>query len=211
MVLNSQQIKALLFCTILTLIGTKQPVFAQTSPPECQPPSQGEYLLLILTENQASQERIRQIVPSQLSSTVCRYQGNLVTRIGNFRQIEDAERWGKYLKNSLTLPTVIVRSSGTSSSNSYRNYPAYNPRILSQGYAVLVNYNNQPEMAGKLRDLLRKDIGLVSYRGLPYLLASQHSTQEEAKTILQQLSNQGFWVILVNSQESILLTPVVRY
>jgi hypothetical protein len=211
MILIPKQIKLFLILTLVAFLGGKRQVLAQNVVPECQPPNAGEYLVLVLAENQTSQDQVRNLVPPQLIFTICRYRGDIVTRIGNFRRLEDAERWGKYWQNVLNLPTVIARISASSDGNVSRNYPPYNPQVLPQGYVVLVNYNNQPEIASQLRRILNQDIGLVSYRSLPYLLASQHSTHEEAKSVLQNLNNRGFWVIIVNSQDVILLTPVVRY
>ncbi|MCS6812956.1 MAG: hypothetical protein NZ772_05200, partial [Cyanobacteria bacterium] len=56
----------------------------------------------------------------------------------------------------------------------------YNPKLLGSGFAVLVDYNNRPEIASQLRQILGRDIGFVSYEQRPYLLANHTPAQGTA-------------------------------
>lgn len=87
---------------------------------------------------------------------------------------------------------------------------AYNPQPLAEGYAVLVDYFNQPQVAGQLQQLTNNPVGLVSYGQRPYLLVGYSRTEAEANALLQQLSSSGFWTMVVDSQRVMLLTPQVQ-
>jgi hypothetical protein len=87
----------------------------------------------------------------------------------------------------------------------------YTPQALGNGYAVLVDYLNQPEMALQVKQLLGRDVGLVSYANRPYLLAVYTSSQREANSILRKLSDRGFWSMVVDSRRVTLLRSVVSF
>lgn len=87
---------------------------------------------------------------------------------------------------------------------------AYNPQLLEAGYAVLVDYANRPEVAAAVRQLLARDIGLVSYAQRPYLLAAYTTDPAVANSILQTLSSGNFAAMIVDSRSAILLTRSVR-
>ena len=86
---------------------------------------------------------------------------------------------------------------------------SYNPSPLGEGYAVIVDYFSNPEIAVQLQQLLGENIGLVSYFSRPYLLIGQTQDQQQATLLLQQLSDRGFSVLMINSRQGILLTPQV--
>ncbi|MEA5469512.1 hypothetical protein VB714_11580, partial [Spirulina sp. 06S082] len=85
----------------------------------------------------------------------------------------------------------------------------YNPRPLEEGYAVIVDYFSNPEIAVQLQQFIGGDIGLVSYFSRPYLLIGQTQDREEATLLLQELSDRDFSVLMINSRQAILLTPKV--
>lgn len=85
----------------------------------------------------------------------------------------------------------------------------YNPQPLGAGFAVLVDYGNQPEVAIALRQVLTRDVGLVAYGQRPYLLAAQTTDLAAANAVLQNLSDRNFTALIVDSQSVILLTPIV--
>ncbi|MEM8604292.1 MAG: hypothetical protein AAGF24_10705, partial [Cyanobacteria bacterium P01_H01_bin.121] len=88
--------------------------------------------------------------------------------------------------------------------------PSFEARPLGAGYAVLVNYFNQPNVALQVKQLLPgQPVGLVSYAQRPYLLALQTTNRTMATAALQRLAERGFQVLLVNSQSAVLLTPEV--
>ncbi|NEQ29283.1 MAG: hypothetical protein F6K28_62225, partial [Microcoleus sp. SIO2G3] len=54
-----------------------------------------------------------------------------------------------------------------------------------------------------------RDIGLVAYGQRPYLLAIQTTDLAAANQVLQTLTSRNFTASIVDSQSTILLTPVV--
>ena len=88
--------------------------------------------------------------------------------------------------------------------------PGYNPQILGEGFAVIVNFYNRPEVASQVQQALNRNIGLASFEQRPYLLAVQTSDREIANSILQTLNDRGFSAKLVSSSRVTLLTPVVQ-
>ncbi|MDB9313038.1 hypothetical protein PN462_07985 [Spirulina sp. CS-785/01] len=103
-------------------------------------------------------------------------------------------------KKPQQLPPVTATPEGIS----------YNPQPLSRGYAVLVNYFNNPQIAQQVETTIDQEVGLVVYFGRPYLLATYTDNVETASGILQELSDRGFSAMMVNSERVILLTPQVQ-
>jgi hypothetical protein len=91
------------------------------------------------------------------------------------------------------------------------NPPGYTPQSLGEGYAVLVDYFNQPDVAALVQQLTGRDVGLVSYRQRPYLLAVYTTNEQAANSILRQLSDRGFWSMVVDSRRVVLLEPIVQF
>ncbi|MGF1491853.1 MAG: hypothetical protein ACFBSC_05235 [Microcoleaceae cyanobacterium] len=71
---------------------------------------------------------------------------------------------------------------------------------LGAGYAILVDYLSQPELATQVEQVVGQKIGLVSYGQRPYLLAEYTRDLEQATETLQALSDRGFWSMLVESE-----------
>lgn len=195
--------------------------------PACLPPNPGEYLLLVVSKTPASQEQVRRSLPAGAPTVVCNYLNDVVTRVSGFTTIETANAWARYLKDATGLaafvsrpaeapltvtpptPTTPTTPSPTASPSSSTPPTAYNPQLLGTGYAVLVDYFNQPAIAAQVQRSLGTSIGLVSYRQRPYLLAIHSTDPNAANTILQTLSNQGFWTFVVDSRRVTLLSPAV--
>lgn len=198
--------------------------------PACKPPLQGEYLLLVVTETPDSQESLRQTLPANASSTVCSYLENVVTRVGGFRSVDNANAWARYLKESMGLTAIVARpvvaakpSTSTPPANSggtpakpqtgstlpRTNPGAYNPQPLGAGYAVLVDFFNKPELVPQVQQALGKQIGLAVYRQRPFLLAAYTADQTTANTILKTLNDRGFWAMVVDSKRVTLLKQKV--
>ena len=177
-------------------------VAAQETSTKCQPPKTGEYLLLVVSPTSESQEQVRRALPPDTSSTICKYLNDTVTRIGGFTQIENANAQAVYINDIVGLSTfVAVRPAKTPP----QNPPSYNPKPLGVGYAVLVDYFNSPNIATQVRQLLGQEVGLISYGQRPYLLAVHTSDQRNANSILQRLSDRGFFALLVDSRKVVLL------
>lgn len=105
-----------------------------------------------------------------------------------------------------TKPTAPVKTAANSSANPSTGY---NPKPLGPGYAVLVDYLNQPELAAKVQQVLGKSVGVVSYGQRPYLLAIYTTDQNAANVTLQALSDRGFWVTIVDGRRVVLLRQAV--
>ncbi len=87
----------------------------------------------------------------------------------------------------------------------------YNPKLLGTGYAVLVDYNNRPEVATQLRQVLGRDVGLVSYEQRPYLLANHTPAQGTANATQRALRDRGFTTVIVDGNAVVLMSRTVRY
>lgn len=190
-------------------ISSTRPAVAQNS--ACAPPQPGEYILLVLTENAASQRLLQRSLPADTPTTVCRYLGDAVTRVGGFRTLEAADNWGRFSREIVGLYAVVVESSGATSPPPLSQSTAYNPRPLGQGYAVLVDFFNQPEIAAQVQQTVGQNVGLASYFSRPYLLAIYTPDEAIANQTLRQLSDRGFGAVLVDSRQVILLSPTVNY
>ncbi len=211
------------------------PSVAQSTLLSCVVPENNEYVLLIVTETEDKRAKVLQAIPNDIEVSFCDYLGKSVTHIGSFINREDAEEWGQYFQENLDLTAVIVESSqtlplevvsepppiitqglpNTSETISValpqtNNLPSYNPQALGTGYAILIDYVNQPEIANQLQQLLSKEIGLVSYLARPYLIAIHTTSESEANAMLKNLSDRGFWTIMVDSSKVTLLTPTVK-
>ncbi|MEC4818588.1 MAG: hypothetical protein SAK29_35745 [Scytonema sp. PMC 1069.18] len=192
------------------LMGSVNSAFAQqTEIPVCQAPNAGEYLLLVISPTENNRNQLRRALPTQLQTTTCRYLKDTVTRIGGFTSMDDASRWAKYISHVVNLSAIITTRPTT---NTAQNVAAvkFNPEQLGNGYAVLVDYYNRPEVANQVRDAVKKDVGFVSYGQRPYLLAVYTNDQKEAYNTLEKLSGQGFSAVLVDSRKVMLLRSSVR-
>lgn len=211
---------------ITPLMSGISPVFAQPAIPVCQPPSPGEYLLLVVSPTNNSQQQLRSALPSDLNTVTCKYLNETVTRIGGFNKIDDANRWAKYVNNVVglsaiittrpTIPTVApaaIAPATVTPAISTATLPnqavSYNPRILGEGFAVLVDYFNRPELANSVQKLVGGNVGLVSYGQRPYLLAVYTTNQTEAYKTLQKLNENGFFALLADGRKVMLLRSVV--
>lgn len=184
---------------------------AQANNNPCQPPNAGEYLLLVATDTVESQQQVALTLPENTNAIRCLYLDDLVTRLGGFTNLEDTKNWARYLIEIGGLEAFVVRPPKGVEVVAQTNVPAYNPQSLGNGLAVLVDYFNQPEVAAKVRDLLETDVGLASFGQRPYLLAMHTKNQEQAKSIVQKLSDRGFWAAIVDSRQVVLLRAVVNY
>lgn len=198
----------LLGCILLIVPLTDRisSVAAQSATGVCQPPKVGEYLLLVISPTAESQNNVRRALPPNTSSTVCKYLNDTVMRIDGFTQIEKANTQAQYIKDNLGLSAFVAERPAETAS---RNQPTYKPQPLGAGYAVLVDYFNRPEIATQVRQLLKNNVGLVSYGQRPYLLAVYTKNQKDANSTLQKLSERGFFALLVDSRKVMLLKASV--
>ncbi len=190
---------------ILTNLGVEvKPAQAQST---CDPPKQNEYLLLIVSTTASEQNRVRQTLPQDIDSEVCQYVDDVVTRVGGFEDRLIAEDWAAFMTDAVGLQTYVVKPNGAEVLRSERESKpqssstvAFNPEALGPGYAVLVDYFSQPELAQQVRQALETDVGLVSYGQRPYLLIEYTRDADTATSVLITLSRQGFLSMVVDSR-----------
>lgn len=218
----------------------------------CQPPSPGEYLLLVMSKTPDAQALVKRSLPPNAPTVVCSYLNDVVTRVSGFTSLDTANAWAKYLTESAGLPTFVARppepasvrpapvptvpapivpslsatgqpaslsvaptppvpspaTSGLPTTAVGRN-PSYKPQPLGPGYAVLVDYFNQPELANQVQAALGRTVGLVAYGQRPYLLVAYTADQATANSTWQALSGRGFWVVVVDSRRVVLLRSMI--
>ncbi|MBE9029344.1 hypothetical protein IQ266_06155 [filamentous cyanobacterium LEGE 11480] len=192
----------------------------------CQPPKANEYLLLAVTPSAEDQARVTAILPVSSPTTTCNYLGETVLRVGGFNAPETANAWAEYvakqakvsafvakpptsgtpsvlppLPPAATLPTTPVAPTPVGAPTPNR----YNPQPLGSGYAVLVNYYNNPTIAQQVAASTGQTVSLVSYGQQPYLLASFTSDQSAANVLLQALTDKGLWASIVDGRRVMLL------
>ncbi len=206
--------------SVSSLMGSINSVSAQQNIPTCKPPNGGEYLLLVISPTTDNQNQLRRVLPSSTSTSVCRYLNDTVTRIGGFAKLDDANRWARFVRDSAGLSALITTrpSDAPVASKPPVSKPpvskpqpvTYQPQQLGQGYAVLVDYFNNPEIAKQVQQIVGGDIGFVSYAQRPYLLAVYTTNSREAQSTLQSLSDRGFFAMVVPSRRVMLLRQVVK-
>ncbi|KST67293.1 hypothetical protein [Mastigocoleus testarum] len=178
--------------------------------PVCRGPRAGEYLLLVSSPTKDNRTQLRQVLPPRLKLNVCKYLSGTVTRIGGFARIDDANRWARYIRDSAGLNATITTRPGNRVARTTTKKVSYKPRQLGEGFAVLVDYRNRPQIASSVRKLIKSDVGFVSYGQRPYLLAAYTNEQKEAYSTLQKLSDKGYFAIIADSRKVMLLRPAVR-
>lgn len=187
----------------LSLTTTTTKVNAQSVKP-CEPPQSQEYVLFVLNKAGENQAQIRRALPANTLLIRCRYFNDVITRISGFRRIEDAQSWALYVQDIIGLSAVVVRPTTAIVTNNSPSV-AYNPKPLGEGYAVLVDYFNTPEVAAQVRRIVGNEVGLVSYNQRPYLLAVYTDSQRKASSTLRELSDRGFSSMVVDSRRVTLL------
>ncbi|MEA5621167.1 hypothetical protein VB711_25515 [Cronbergia sp. UHCC 0137] len=237
-----QTLPSILLLAIAPLISSSIPAFGQSGIPPCQPPSPGEYLLLVVSPTVNNQQQLRKALPPEIKTVSCKYlKDKTVMRIGGFKTIDDANRWARYLNNIVGLPTIITTRPKTPTAATTPKKPTttpktpvaattpkkpatpktpvaattpqaitYNPKILGDGYAVLVDYFNRPELVNNVQKAVGGNVGFVSYGQRPYLLAVYTTNQREAYNTLKKLNEGGFFALLADGRKVMLLRSVVK-
>ncbi|MEY2912702.1 MAG: hypothetical protein RLZZ184_2011 [Cyanobacteriota bacterium] len=212
-----QTLSGVLLLAFASLISNIHPVIAQQNFANCQQPNVGEYLLLVLSPTPENQKQLRAALPTEQKTVVCKYNNQIVTRVGGFTNIDDAKRLARYIQNIVGLSATITTRATEPATQLPQTIPniqtpkiTYNPKILGEGYAILVDYFNRPEMVSSLRKAVGGDVGFVSYGQRPYLLAVYTTNQKEAYNTLKNLSETGFVAILADGRKVVLLRSIVR-
>ncbi|MGK7923563.1 MAG: hypothetical protein AB4080_26555 [Trichodesmium sp.] len=180
----------------------------------CQSPPSDEYLVVIVTETRANQDIVRRSLPPDIIIDVCQYIDQTVSTIRGFDDKDVASDWARYIQDIVGLRAYVVKpEEDTTESNEPLKAPpeiGFNPQPLGRGYAVLIDYNNQPEIALQLERSLGRVVGLVAYGQKPFLLVTYTEDPEEAETTLFNLSDRGFLVFVVDSSRVTLISPRIK-
>lgn len=180
----------------------------------CQSPPGDEYLLVVVTETAEAQDIVRRSLPPDITIVVCRYLDKIVSTVRGFDNQEVASDWARYVKDIVGLSAYVIKPSGETAPPN-RPLPAppeigFNPQPLGTGYAVLVDYSNQPEIALELERSLGRNVGLVAYGQKPFLLITYTQDRRAATSSLFNLSDRGFLAFVVDSSRVTLISPQVK-
>ncbi|MDB9511042.1 hypothetical protein PN499_07595 [Kamptonema animale CS-326] len=186
--------------------------------PTCPPPQPGEYLLLIVTQTGEQQDKAKRSLPQNANNiTICRYISDTVTRVGGFSNPQAVNEWARYFQERIGLPAYAIQQPGVvptpqspPPNNPVSINPGFKPQPLGVGYAVLVDYVNQPQLAAQVQQALGRELALVSYGQRSYLLATYTTDGNAATSTLQTLSDRGFLAMLVDSRRVTLISPTVK-
>lgn len=185
-------------------LGTEA-VLAQPLP-ACQPPDAGEYLLMVVNQDQLTLRQLQQVVPRGASTNICDYLGIPVVRVGGFTTSQSANTWAQYVTNTMSLRSFVARAASAPTT------PAPitpTPQPLGTGFAVLVNYFDRPAIAAQVQQVSGRAVGLVSYEQRSYLLASYTTDLAIASNLLQTLSDRGFSAMIVDGRRVLLLRSTI--
>ncbi len=92
----------------------------------------------------------------------------------------------------------------------YNPRPEYNPQPFEEdGYVVLVDYRNQPQVAAQLQQITGMTVGLATYGQRPYLFVLYTDDEGDANSALEDLSESGFLTMVVDSRQVVLLSDTV--
>ncbi|MBD1872345.1 hypothetical protein H6F75_02525 [Nodosilinea sp. FACHB-131] len=86
---------------------------------------------------------------------------------------------------------------------------AYAPQPLGTGFAVLVDYQYQPESAIAIQRQVGQAVGLAVHRQRSYLLIAHSPDVAGAASTLSVLTSLNIAGFIVDSQEVVMLTPAV--
>jgi hypothetical protein len=215
--------------SLVTSLAT--PASAQSRLPACPPPTAQEFLVLVRGETEADRSKIATILPETNTVLVCQYLDETLVRAGGFTSLETANAWASYMttvegfESFVSRPNsqVAAQPTGASTGSPPASSPsassqaansasassaAYQPRRLAPGYAVLVSYGSQLEIANTVGQLVRP-VGLAVYRQQAYLLADYSSDEASALATLQRLNDAQLTAILVDAEQVVRLSAEV--
>ncbi|MEM9772550.1 MAG: hypothetical protein AAF889_13320 [Cyanobacteria bacterium P01_D01_bin.73] len=171
----------------------------------CEPPEAGRYLLMVRRDSPDVEVALYEGLPESVDVTLCEYQDETVLRLSGFPSQAIAEAWQAYISERLNRTAFLIESSSAAAGPG----TSYSPQALGDGYAVLVDYFSDLAIARTLQERLGETPGLVSYGQRPYLLVSHTKKVKQANKLLEELSQAGFAVTVVNSRHAILLRSAI--
>jgi hypothetical protein len=178
-------------------------------------------VLLVPNQRSDTQSQLQKLLPANAVLTPCNYLSSNVVRVEGFASAEIATAWAQYIAETIGLQAYVARPPASSSIGAVPTgrpnptlttpaTPAYNPQPLGAGFAVVVNYFNQPELATNVRQVTSRDVGLVAVNQQPYLLADHTTDITTASNLLRSLTEHGLTAAIVDSRRAMLLTPAVK-
>jgi hypothetical protein len=197
--------------TVLMGVGTTASTAIAQVYPTCPAPSRDEYLLLVRGQDEAERNRIMAALPADNPVLVCEYLDEVVVRAGGFESLEAANSWALYLQDIEGFEAFVASPSATAvGGTSTDPILAYNPVGLPAGYAVLIDYQDRPDVAREVQQTLGQSVGLAVYQQRPYLLATFSRDGGAATGILQKLTTAQFSAFLVEAQQVVRLIERVQ-
>ncbi len=201
---------------------------AQSALPTCPPPVTGEYLLLVRGKTESDRAQIAAILPAENPVLVCTYLNESLVRAGGFTSLETANAWATYMTTEAGFESFVSKPSDTQTAITTTNPTApatpvattaarssasgstisYQPRRLSDGYAVLVDYGDRPDVATAVGRVVTT-VGLAVYQQRAYLLADYTADAAGAATTLQKLRDAQLAPILVDAQQVVRISTEV--
>ena len=76
---------------------------------ECVPPQPGEYLILVINPEDDEQEAVAALIPPERDATICNYLGEIVTRVGGYREQQDANVLAQTIAAETGLGAFVTR------------------------------------------------------------------------------------------------------
>ena len=190
-----------------------KPSLAQSSLPVCPPPASNEFLLLVRGDTEAERAEISTILPVESTVLVCQYVDEVVVRAGGFDSLETANAWASYMTTEQGFESFVAQPSSQPVATGSEvavsgDAQVYQPTRLAAGYAVLVDYGSQPEVATTVGQLVQP-VGLAVYQQRAYLLADYTTDVAVASATLQRLSDAQLAVVIVNADQVVRLSDSV--
>lgn len=182
--------------------------------PPCPPPAATEYLLLVRSDSETERSQVQAVLPANNPVMVCQYLDDTVVRAGGFNSLESANAWAQYMTEVQNLQAFVARPAdgqgGEVAAPPTETSPlVYAPQLLTDGFTVLVDYRNQPEIALAVQQLLNQPVGVGVFRQRPYLMLAPTQDAAVAAQALRNLNENGFVTLMVEASQVVMLAPQV--
>ena len=206
--------------------------------PPCPPPAANEYLLLVRSDTEAERNRVQDLLPSNSTVMVCAYLEDTVVRAGGFTNLENANAWAQYMTevegfqafvarpaanpqpspspspdpaavNPTTPEDTATASNSQTPQGTTGSSPTFAPQPLGEGFAVLVDYQYDPETALAIQEQVGQAVGLAVHKQRSYLLIAYSPDIEGAASTINVLISYGISGFIVDSSEVVMLTPAI--
>lgn len=187
--------------------------------PPCPPPAASEFLLLVRSNSETERSQVQAVLPANNPVMVCQYLDDTVVRAGGFNSLESANAWAQYMTEVQNLQAFVARPADGQDSDVAASPVAappsenpaivYAPQRLTDGFTVLVDYRNQPEMALAVQQLLNQPVGVGVFQQRPYLMLAPTQNAAAAAQALRSLNENGFVTLMVEANQVVMLAPQV--